>query len=367
MNDSASSATPSPPSASTPTPAAMSSAPIPAPVQNPASASPVFAWVSPTALALAIVALLALAAVFWHLQGRMLDQEMQLARRLGEFDTSSKEARSAAKDVRVTVEGLVGRVAALESRAQESQSQQLALSAMYQELARGQDERVVADIEQTLLLAQQQLHLAGNVRAAVLGLEAAEMRLTKLEKPQFARLRDAISRDLARIKLLPAADIVGLNARLDALVQNADALKFESDTEPVDRETAAAAPLTATSRVGQVAEQLWSELRQLIRIRRVDHPDLPLLTPNQAYFLRQNLKLRLLSARLAVLQRDEATFRNDVLAAREWIEQYFNLREATTQSMLESLVALEKAPVSLKDADISESLKAMRAWRGGQE
>lgn len=325
-------------------------------------------WLAPTALALAIVALAGVGGLFWHLQERLLATELQLARRIGEFDTSTRQASTAAKDVRVTVDALVGRVAALESKSQEAQSQQLALATMYQELARGQDERVVADIEQTLLLAQQQLHLAGNVRAAILGLEAAEARLTALQKPQYARLQEAVARDMARLKLLPAADVVGINARLDALIQNADQLRLESQPDPATPAALRGAmPTEARDRLGWMTSQAWQEIKQLVRIRRLDNPDLPLLSPEQAYFLRQNLKLRLLSARIAVLQRDEATFRSDVSAARKWLDQYFSRQDAAAQAMRESLQGLEQAPVALKDADISESIKALRAWRGGKE
>lgn len=344
------------------TPPSPPAAPSAAPPGGPGGS-----WLAPTALALSIAALLAAGGLYWHVQDRLVDQEMQLARRIGEFDLSSREARSAAKDVRVTVDALVSRVTALEGKAQEAQSQQLALAAMYQDLARGQDERVVADIEQTLLLAQQQLHLAGNVRAAVLGLEAAEARLAKLEKPQFARLREAISRDVAHLRLLPAADVVGINARLDALIQNTDALRLETDPTPLEATPAETEAAPAGEGLGYWARLAWREIKQMVRIRRLEHPDQPLLTPEQAYFLRQNLKLRLLSARLAVLQRDEASFHNDVAAARQWIDQYFLRRDPLTQSMLDSLQALEKTPVALKDADISSSIQALQGWRGRKE
>jgi len=324
-------------------------------------------WLAPTALALAIVALAAVGGMFWHLQERILNTELQVARRIGEFDTSTREASTAAKDVRVTVDALVGRVAALESKSQEAQSQQLALAAMYQELARGQDERVIADIEQTLLLAQQQLHLAGNVRAAVLGLESAEARLAAFAKPQFARLQEAIARDVARLRLLPAADVMGINARLDALIQEAGKLRMESEPEPFRPTQSGPAAAGPSGGIAAMATRAWDEIKQMIRIRRLEHPDLPLLSPSQAYFLRQNFVLRLLSARVALLQRDETTFRSDVQAARQWLEQYFIQQDPVAQSMRESLQALEKAPVALKDADIGESIKALRAWRGGKE
>jgi uroporphyrin-3 C-methyltransferase len=315
------------------------------------------------------VALVALAGtVALGLQGytQMKSVEVQLARRIGEFDAASREARAAAKAANDALADLQNRLMALETRAQETQNQQLALNAMYQELADSADERVVADIEQTLLLAQQQLQMAGNVRAALIGLEAADARLARLGKPQFAGLRKAIVQDMERLKLLPAADIDGISARLEALMQGVDGLKTEADSEP------APAPATparggALGTLEAFGRDAWNEVKSLLRIRRLDHPELPLLTPAQSYFLHQNLKLRLLSARLALLQRDEAAFRADLGAARGWVDRYFNRHDPATQAFLASLANLLKAPLALHDAQIQASLKAVRMVRGGKE
>ena len=325
-------------------------------------------WSSPavgvTALILALAALVAGLGFAWIGYDRMAQLEVQLARRIGEFDAASREARVAAKAANDALADLQSRLMALENRAQETQDQQLALTAMYQDLARSQDERVIADLEQTLLLAQQQLQLAGNVRAALIALEAAETRLAQLGKPQFAALRTAIARDLERLKLLPAADIEGIGARLEALMQNVDQLKSESETEPPAQAVAAPKPGPADT-LARLSREIWEEFKSLVRIRRLDHPDLPLLTPSQTYFLRENLKLRLLAARLALLQRDEAGFRADLGAARGWIERYFNRQDAGGKAFAASLDELLRAPVALKDAGIDASLQALRAARNG--
>lgn len=336
----------------------MSDTPPDLPGRRPSSA------VAVAALALALAALIAGLGFAWNTYDRMSQLEAQLARRMGEFDAASREARSAAKAANDALSDLQNRLVALETRAQEAQSQQLALTAMYQDLARSQDERVVADIEQTLLLAQQQLQLAGNVRAAILGLEAAETRLTHLGKPQFAALRAAIAKDMERLKLMPAADAEGLNARLEALIQAVDGLKPESEAEPPPASPALAKGGTADT-LARLSREMWDEFKTLVRIRRLDHPELPLLTPSQTYFLRQNLKLRLLSARLALLQRDETAFRADLAAARDWTGRYFNRLEAGSKSFVASLDELLKAPVALKEARIDASLKAVRAVRKG--
>lgn len=329
------------------------------PTETPAPAPRRHDWVLPLALILAALAFATTGGMFWYLQMRMQDLEVQLARRIGQFDTSSQEARAAAQEARATIENVVTRIGAMEAKTLETQNQQLALEAVYQELARSQDERLLADIEQTLLLADQQLQVAGNVRAALLGLDAAEARLARMNKPQFDRLREAIGRDAARLKVLPAADVQGINARLDALLRNVDQLKLESEPETVVKPVPApeSGPVDWMERLGR---ETWAEIKQLVRIRRLDHPGLELLSPSQTYFLRQNLKLRLLSARLAVLQRDEATFRADIAAARDWVERYFRHSDELGTAMLGDLKAMTTLPVALQDADLRESLKVLR-------
>ncbi len=317
-------------------------------------------WLGPALAGVAIALTLGLA---WQAYDRFQTMEVQLARRIGTFDAASEEARAAAKAANAALADLRGRLATLESAGQETQNQQLALNAMYQDIARSQDERVVADLEQTLLLAQQQLQLAGNVKAALIGLDAAATRLAQLDKPQFNGLRDAIARDMERLKLLPAADILSVNARLEALIQNVDRLKPESETEPAPKQ-APVADGGAVDTLARFSAEAWKEFKSLVRIRRLDHPELPLLAPSQLYFLRENLKLRLLSARMSLLQRDETAFRNDITEAHSWTRRYFNPRDEATSAVLASLDEMRKVPVVLKDAEIDASLKAARAARG---
>ncbi|MFN3594978.1 MAG: uroporphyrinogen-III C-methyltransferase, partial [Thiobacillaceae bacterium] len=176
-------------------------------------------------------------------------------------------------------------------------------------------------------------------------------------KPQFAGLREAIGRDIARLKLLPAADIPGINARLDVLVQNVDRLRLVVEPGPTH------SPPPQPSG-GDRWQRLWqsmvAELKQLVRVQRLDKPDVALLPPEQAWFLRENLKLRLLAARLAMLNRDEAAYRAELGMAQSWVERHFDTRDPLTQSLLASLKELAALPVAQQEADLSESLEALR-------
>ena len=314
------------------------------------------------ALGVAALSLCLAAATVWWTQARMHDLELQLARRIGEFDASARETRSAANAVRASSEDMQTRVAALEARAQDAQSQQLALAAMYQELARSQDQRLVTDIEQGLLMVQQQLQLSGSPQAAIAGLEALGARLAAVRKPQFTPLREAVARDAARLRLLPAADVTGIGMRLDAMIQRVESLRLESDPDARPSEPGRGA--SAPGWLARWRADAWTELKQLIRVRRMEHPELPLLTPSQNYFLRQNLKLRLLAARLSLLQRDEPGFRNDLAVADKWLLTYYSARDPATRSLRENLAALAGLPVAQQAVELKESLAALRTLRG---
>jgi uroporphyrin-3 C-methyltransferase len=349
--------------------ASKSAAPAERPATPPASgpAPQRNHWPS-AALVLALIALAVAGAAYWQTENRLREMEQDLARRISTFDVTNKEANTAARNAEASLKDLGARLTALEAKVQDAQSQQSALASMYKDLTNSQDERVTEDVEQTLLLAQQQLQLAGNLRTALAALESAEAHLSRLNRPEFTVLQEAIAKDIARLKLLPVADITTLNAQLDALIRNVDQLKLESEPEPRHPPEAASrttAPPTG-GRWRQLLEEAWGEVKQLVRIQRLDHPDLPPLSPSQAWFLRENLKLRLLSARLDALDRDQPAFRDDIKAATVWVERYFNRSDPLTKSVLDSLKELAALPVAVPQTDIDASLKALRTLRDRQ-
>jgi uncharacterized protein HemX len=108
-------------------------------------------------------------------------------------------------------------------------------------------------------------------------------------------------------------------------------------------------------------------LRQLVVVRQMNAPEPPLLPPTQAYFLRENLRLRLLNARMSLLTRDEAGYREDLRAAQAWIRRYFDPRSKQTVDALAQLKGLAGASVSFEMPTISESLDAVRGYKSRRE
>jgi len=317
---------------------------------------------APLLLLIAVAMAVGLATLFWlDARGRIGATQEELARRLRDIEADAREARSIARQSQEAARDAHVKVAQLEARLAESQSQQLALEALYQELSRNRDEWQLAEIEQVLAIAQQQLQLAGNVRAALLALQLAEGRLAKSDRPQFLPVRRALARDIERLKGLPVLDVAPMTARIDALVASVDSLPLAFD-ERSERPVAAkeVADKGFWSRLGS---EVWGEVRQLVVVRQVGSNEAPLLPPPQAYFVRENLRLRLLNARISLLTRDEAGYREDLRAAQAWIQRYFDTRSKQAADASAQLKQLSSTSISFEMPTISESLDAVRGFK----
>ncbi len=287
--------------------------------------------------------------------------EHEIAKRLGEVDALGRDSRALAAQTRDTMGDVSARLGQLEARVFETQNQRLALESLYRDLSRSRDEWTLAEVEQVLLIANQQLQLAGNVKAALIALETADARLARMDRPQLTSLRRVINQDMERLKATPYVDIVGMALRLENILSQVDALSLAMDQRP-------ARPNAETESTGAgFWRRLWREgkrdLRDLIRIQNVAKPEVPLLSPDQAFFLRENLKFRLLGARLSLLAHDEASFKTDLKAASEWLVHYYdsgNKAVATAQSTLKQLL---QAEIGGQMPDISASLDAARNFK----
>lgn len=341
--------------------AATAPGPVPTPPREPARAR---GWLKPANL-LAVTAI-AMALGFWLNSMRQIHAlEAELAKRLSAFETRNNESRVLAGQAQEAMRELSVKVGVLEQKLQESQDQQLALEALYQELARGRDEATVAEIEQLVYFASQQLQLSGNVKAALIALQAAEGRLSRLDKPQFHALRKVIAKDIERLRASPAVDATGISLRLDELIERIDTLPLL----PGHAAPAQTPPRPAQARKDEPAwwkrfvEEVWQDFTELLRIQDTGRAELPLLPPEQAYYARENLKLRLLAARLALLAHDEASYRRDLKVAQEWMRRYFDTTDRDVKAALGLLAQLAASPVRVDVPDISASLDAVRNFK----
>jgi uncharacterized protein HemX len=316
-----------------------------------------------------VVALLAL-ALAWHWydsHAQIGSLREEVARRLRDSDADSRDARLLARQAQESAREAQAKLSQFEGKMVESQNQQVALEALYQELSRGRDEWVLAEVEQILAIAAQQLQLAGNVQAALAAMQTAEARLARSDRPQFIPLRKTLARDIERLKATPNLDLAGLALRLDQVIAQIDSLPLADESHAGASTPPAGAPPGDEGFWTRLGAELWGELRQLVRVRNMERTEPGLLSPTQMFFLRENLKLRLLNARLALLARDEGIFREDIKAAQAWVNRYFDVRAKPAVAALANLKQLAASGISLELPGIGDSLAAVRNYKVSRE
>lgn len=310
------------------------------------------------AVAGSAAALVVLLALWAHSYQRMNQLQGELIRELAQAGEYAKESRALAERAQQTVRDLEFKLNMVESRQAETQNQRLALEALYLELSRSRDERVLAEVEQILLVGSQQLQLAGNLKAALIALESADSRLQRTDSAQFTALRRAIARDIERLKSAPFVDVIGMSVRLDTLAHDVDGMSLAMHERPAPPPQPQSA--TRDALVVRLAREAWQDLRSLVRIQRLESAEVPLIAPTQEFFLRENLRMRLLSARIALLARDGISFRADVRSASDWVRRYFDGGDAKVKAALASLSQLSDMQVNIDLPTVLESLDAAR-------
>ncbi len=334
----------------------------PAPVAQPPLARPVSRGLF---LALAVLLVVGLVAGWIALRNAQRDVRLEVGKRLADAEAAMAQARAQDSEMRNDLRETRAKLALLEARLEESQTQQASLEALYRELAPSRDEVALNEVEQVLLLASQQLAIAGNVQAALGALQLADAKLSRVDRPQLVPLRRSLARDIDRLKAVPYVDVAGMSLKLDQVLSTIDTLPLARD-ERLPPEAPATPPADEPA-WRRMLREAWEEFRSLIRIEVSDRAAAPLVPPQQAYFLRENLRLRLLAARVALVSNDVQGFRTDVTAANVWVKKYFDTRAKPVQAVTASLTQLAATPMPAEVPDITATLTALRTVKATRE
>jgi len=349
-------------------------APVPEPLPAPADA-----WLVPRSWVLGVAAL----AVAGLLTSGLLWQKLEiiqqeLARRTTDSSAQSIEARMLAREAQEGARLLSARLALQETRLSEVSLQRGQLEELMQSLSRSRDENLVVDVESALRQAQQQAQLTGSAEPLLAALKSADQRLTRAAQPRLNPLQRAIAHDIDRIKGASVIDVPTLMLKLDELAALVDDLPVANamltGNAPVARPAALppqGAASAAESSLWQVLDtqalqawsqralgSVWAEARQLLRVSRIDQPEAALLAPEQSFFLRENLKLRLLNAHLALLSRQTDQARSDLTHAHDWLLKYF---EPTSRQNRVAIELLEQVRGQLKTSELPRLDETMTA------
>ena len=345
----------------------------------------------------AVVAVLAAGALIVSglLWQKLNNIQEELARRSLDAGARSIEARTLAKAAQDSAAELTARLALQESRISEVSLQRSQLEELMQSLSRSRDENLVVDIESAVRLAQQQAQLTGSAEPLIAALRSADQRLLRAAQPRLNPLQRAIAKDADRIKAASLTDVPVLMLKIDELARMADELPVANAllatpsagtasanaalggavVRPVTVAGPRASP-TAPPQTPAPSELAWfdgqrltgmarqwianvrEEARRLLRVSRIDQPEAALLSPEQAFFLRENFKLRLLNARLGLLSRQTDTARADLANASLWLGKYF---DASSRKTLVASQLLQQIQSQLKTSELPRLDETMAA------
>lgn len=235
-----------------------------------------------------------------------------------------------------------------------------------QELLKSRSDWVVDETEVSLNLAAQQLAIADNLPAAVAVLESIDARLARFDQAQLLPLKQAVSADLGALKQRPFLDVSSSALRLSRLEAAVGGLPLVLDST---LRPPAAAPAADTPAAASWWQQAWERtvngLKGMVEVRRLDNADAMLMSQEQIFYVRENLRLRLLSARVALMQRQGEIYRSDIAAAESAVRQYFDASAPAVQSWLQEIEGLKNLQTGTATGSnpLSASLKAVEDYR----
>lgn len=348
---------------------------------------------------------------------RLNSMQTQLLAQTASIQAQSIEAKSLSSQAQALARDAVTRSSLSEARVNEYTLQRSHIEQMAFELSRSRDETMLIDMEASLRLSQQQAQLTGLADPLVAALRNAAQRIDRAEQPQLNAIVNAIEKDLARLTSTAVTDTAGLLGRIDTLLlqldqiplanavglasiaeqqhhrlaqanqldsgatmpavpaqpqqqepppvaaSNGSAARAPSDTEATTdaliAQNAAAPHALTTPDSGAWYHSLFDNMASLVRVQRIDYPDAALLSAEQAFFLRENMRLQLMNARMGLLARQSSSARADLGSAQALLRKYFDLTSPRTLQALRTLQQLQNHILSVQAPAITDTLNAI--------
>ena len=344
-------------------------------------------FVVPKKLAYAVLVAGALALLVSGLLWQKLSNiQEELARRSLDAGAQAIEARTLAKAAQDSTRELAARLSLQENRISEVSLQRTQLEELMQSLSRSRDENLVVDVESALRLAQQQAQLTGSPTPLLAALASSQQRLQRAAQPRLSPLMRAIAKDTDRIKAATLTDVPALMIKIDELSRMADELPVANGLP--NAANAGARPVATPAKppegkastdwlswfdmqsvkvaVRRVLDAVHEEGRKLLRVSRIEQPEAALMSPEQSFFLRENLKLRLLNARLGLLARQTDTARADLQSASIWLGKYFDQTSRKTQAAVQLLAQVQSQLKTSELPRLDDTMAALATAAAGR-
>jgi uncharacterized protein HemX len=244
----------------------------------------------------------------------------------------------------------------LESTRKESND---AIARVQRQLGKTRGDWLIADAEYLLSVANERLHLIGDVNTTREALEAADQRLRESGDAGIYKVREEIAKEIALIKSVTVPDFVGMYGSIQALQERVDKLVLllpYTGKAPTEEKTQQ--PGKAAEDQG-LLDSAMSQLEGIVTIRHTEHEVKEVITPEEAQFIREQLRVKLEMVKVSLVQHNEALFQSSLADAKKWTEQHFT-RNAGVDHFIAELDRFSTIKIHSQFPDISSSLKMLR-------
>lgn len=292
-------------------------------------------------------------------KSELLGSEMRIA----QLEKLIKKQQTESVDVKSELD-------TLKSQNEENAEQLLSL---YAKQATGSNELLLAEIEHLLVVAEHRLQLEADAQLALAALNAADRRLRAYHDPGILAVRKQLTADINNLAAVQNVDINGLVLYLGDLGERALDLALLEPRVVGEKESTKEETLETPGKWQTFKNAAWKEIQGLVQISRRGEQTPATLLPEQRYFLFQNLRLQIESARYAALRRNTDSFQASIGILIEWLESYFDLEDRSVANVHDSLSKMTGLDLQPPLPDISSSLESLRAYQrskndsGGEE
>lgn len=225
---------------------------------------------------------------------------------------------------------------------------------LQRQLGKTRGDWLLADAEYLLSVANQRLLLMGDVNTTKEALEAADQRLRESGDAAAYKVREQLAKDLAAIGNINQADVVGIYSTLQMLESKIDSLTL---LLPYAGKNETVTPVVPEDK--KDPKDLIGQLETMVKIRHVQQHVNEILTPEQAQFIREQLRVKLEIVKIALVQQNDTLYQASLADTQKWILGNF-AKEKEANHFLGSLDKLSEVHIRSQFPDISMSLKMLR-------
>jgi uroporphyrin-3 C-methyltransferase len=235
------------------------------------------------------------------------------------------------------------------------------IARVQRQLGKTRGDWLIADAEYLLSVANERLHLIGDVNTTREALEAADQRLRESGDAGTFKVREEIAKEIAAIKSVVVPDIVGIYSSIQSLQDRVDKLVLflpyvgKELTAPAEEKVQSS---EATEDQG-LLDSAMNQLEGIVTIRHTEHEVKEVLTPEEAQFIREQLRVKLEMVKISLVQHNEALFQSSLADAKKWTEQHFT-KNAEVDNFIAELDRFNNIKIRSQFPDISSSLKMLR-------